>query len=266
MNPILLDMGFLQIKWYSILILASVLISTYFVIKEAKRFKIDKDDIINLICLVVIFGIIGARIYFVLFNMDYYSKNFLEIFKVWHGGLAIHGGIIAGAITLFVYSKKKEIKFLRLCDIIVPWLILSQAIGRWGNFFNSEAYGSITTLSHLQSLHIPNFIINGMHINGFYYTPTFLYESLWCLLGFAILIVARRIKYTKLGQLTAIYMIWYGLGRLFIESKRLDSLMLGNLKVAQIISMILIVGGVILFIYELAKKGKENWYNNKKLV
>lgn len=265
MDPVLIDLGFIEIRWYSILILIAVVISTIFVIKEAKRFSIDVDTILNLICLVVIFGIIGARIYFVLFNLDYYKENPSEIFKIWNGGLAIHGGIIAGVITTIIYCKKVGIKVLRILDIAAPWLLLSQAIGRWGNFFNGEAYGARTTLEHLQSLPIPDFIIDGMYINGAYYTPTFLYESLWCLLGFVILMVARRIKYTKLGQLTAMYCIWYGVGRFMIEASRLDSLMLGNIKVAQLASILLIIGGVILFIYEFNKKGKEYWYNNRKL-
>lgn len=265
MDPILLDLGFIQIRWYSVLILVAIIISTIFVMRETKRFGIDKDTILNLICLTVIFGIIGARIYFVIFNMDYYKDNLSEIFRIWNGGLAIHGGIIAGIITIIIYCKKIGIKVFRILDIIAPWLLLSQAIGRWGNFFNQEAYGSATTLEHLQSLHIPNFIIDGMNINGVYYTPTFLYESLWCLLGFGILMVARRIKYTKLGQLTAMYFMWYAVGRFMIESSRLDSLMLGNIKVAQLISVILFLGGLILFVYELNKKGKEFWYNNRKL-
>lgn len=265
MNPIFLDLGFLQIRWYSLFILIAITISTFFIMKEAKRFNIDKDTILNLICLTVIIGIIGARLYFVIFNLDYYKENPSEILKIWNGGLAIHGGIIAGLITIFIYCKKINIKFFRILDIIAPWLLLSQALGRWGNFFNTEAYGAATTLEHLQNLHIPNFIIEGMNINGIYYTPTFLYESLWCLLGFIILIVARRIKYTKLGQLTAMYFMWYAVGRFMIENSRLDSLMIGNIKVAQLVSVILFLTGLILFVFELNKKGKQYWYNNRKL-
>lgn len=264
MNPIFLDLGFLQIRWYSLFILIAITISTFFIMKEAKRFNIDKDTILNLICLTVIIGIIGARLYFVIFNLDYYKENPSEILKIWNGGLAIHGGIIAGLITIFIYCKKINIKFFRILDIIAPWLLLSQALGRWGNF-NTEAYGAATTLEHLQNLHIPNFIIEGMNINGIYYTPTFLYESLWCLLGFIILIVARRIKYTKLGQLTAMYFMWYAVGRFMIENSRLDSLMIGNIKVAQLVSVILFLTGLILFVFELNKKGKQYWYNNRKL-
>lgn len=265
MNPLLLDFGFIQIRWYSVLILLAIVISTIFIIRESKRFNIDSDTMLNLICLVVIFGIIGARIYFVIFNFEYYKNNISEIFKIWNGGLAIHGGLIVGLLTTIIYCKKVNIKIFRILDIFAPWILLSQAIGRWGNFFNQEAYGVSTTLEHLQNMHLPSFIIEGMNINGVYYTPTFLYESLWCLLGFIILIVARRVKYTKLGQLTAMYFIWYGLGRFMIESSRLDSLMLGNIKVAQIISIVLIIAGFIIFIYELNKKGKKYWYNNRKL-
>ena len=137
-----------------------------------------------------------------------------------------------------------------MTDIAVPSLIIAQAIGRWGNFFNSEAHGPVTTLANLESFHIPKFIIDGMYIEGVYYHPTFFYESLWCILGFIVLLLVRRFyKTLKTGQLTCIYLMWYGLGRLFIESLRTDSLMLGSFKVAQLVSLSCFLIGLLFYLY-----------------
>ena len=175
---------------------------------------------------------------------------------IWNGGLAIHGGIIATLIFLVIYSKKKEISSLLMTDIIVVGLIIAQAIGRWGNFFNGEAYGRIVSKSFLDNLHLPDFIINGMFIDGFYREPTFLYESLLSLLGFIIIILIRKYIKTKVGQITGIYLIWYGIERFIIETFRSDSLMLGPLKMAQCISLIAIIVGIYLIIKKMKDKKK----------
>ena len=139
-------------------------------------------------------------------------------------------------------------------------LVIGQALGRWGNFFNSEAHGPVTTVTHLHNIHLPNFVIEGMYINGNYYIPTFFYESLWCLIGFIMLLLIRRSNKIKIGQLTSIYLVWYGLIRIFIEKMRTDSLMLGNLKMAQLVSILMIIVGIIMFI-----KLKNNLkYNDKE--
>ena len=250
MNPEMFSIGGISIKWYSVLILTGVLIGYFLAKREGDKFKFPKDFIFDLVFYVMIFGIIGARLYYVIFNFSYYKDNLLEIFKIWNGGLAIHGGIIAGLITLIVYAKKKKVNPVVLTDIAVPSLIIAQAIGRWGNFFNSEAHGGITTLEHLQSLYIPKFIIDGMYIDGFYFEPTFFYESLWCIVGFILLLLIRKFyKKLKVGGLTCFYMIWYSIGRFMIESLRTDSLMLGSFRVAQIISIVMIVIGIIGIIY-----------------
>ena len=196
----------------------------------------------------VIISILGARIYYCIFNLDYYGKNLIDIFKIWEGGLAIHGGIIAGFIFICFYSKKKKLNLIELLDIFAPALALGQCIGRWGNFFNQEAFGSEATLSTLKNLHIPNFIIDGMYIDGAYHHPTFLYESLGCLIIFIILVIIRNRKHTKEGQVAGIYLILYGIIRFFIESLRTDSLMFFNFKMAQIVSIIMILIGIYLFI------------------
>ncbi len=262
MNPIAFSIGNIEIRWYSILILIGAFLAYFIIQREAKRFKIDTDFVFNLFFYTLVFGIIGARLYYVLFNWNLYAADIPSIFEFWNGGLAIHGGIIAGLITIFIYTKKHNIRLLKILDIIVPGLILAQAIGRWGNFFNSEAHGAATTILNLQEKFIPRFIIDGMNIGGIYYEPTFYYESLWCILGFIILLIIRRNKKIKVGFLSAIYLIWYGIGRFIIESMRTDSLMFGAFKMAQIASLIMIITGIILIILDLRKDKYEDLYNN----
>ena len=175
MNRVALDLGFIQIYWYSIFIFLGILFGVSVILRECKRQKINEDFIINLIFYAIIFGLIGARLYYVSFNLDYYLKYPLEILEVWNGGMAIHGGIIAGLIVAYFYTKKYHANLIKVLDIIVVGLILGQAIGRWGNFFNGEAYGAVTTLEHLKNIGVPNFVIDGMYIQGAYHQPTFLY-------------------------------------------------------------------------------------------
>lgn len=262
MNPVLLDLGIVKIYWYSVMILLGVFIGGSLIIKESKKFKIPENFLINLILYTLIFGILGARIYYVIFNWSFYSNNLLDIFKIWEGGLAIHGGILFGLITVIIYTRKYKINLWLMLDIIVVGLIIGQAIGRWGNFFNGEAHGGIVTLEYLQNLHLPTFIINGMNINGIYYHPTFLYESLWCTLGFIFLYFMRKRRYNKIGQTTALYLIWYGIGRFFIEGLRTDSLMFLNLKMAQLVSLLFIIIGIIILIIKSRGSKLENKYNS----
>lgn len=241
------SIGNIVIHFYSLCILLGV-ISAYFVItREAKRKNINEDLILNIIFYGLIIGILGARIYYVIFNIDYYKNDILEIFKIWNGGLAIHGGIIFGFMFVYLYTKKKNLKFIKLTDIIVPGVILAQSIGRWGNFFNQEAYGMAVSKELLEKLLIPKFIINGMYINNNYYLPTFYIESILCLIGFIIMILIRK-KDIKQGTVTAFYLIWYGFIRSIIEIFRTDSLMLFNLKVAIIVSVLCIIIGIIILI------------------
>jgi len=263
MKPEIFTIGNFSIKWYSVFILLGIIIGFILAQREGKKFALPKDIIFDMGFWVVIFGILGARIYYVLFNFSLYKDNLWEIFKIWNGGLAIHGGIIAGFITLLIYCKMKKVHPIKMTDIIVPSLILAQAIGRWGNFFNGEAHGPATTLANLEHIHIPSFIINGMQINGVYYHPTFFYEFLWCLVGFFLILFIRRYyKYLKIGQLTCFYLMWYSVGRLFIESLRTDSLMLGSIKVAQLVSLILFLIGLLGFIYLCFNKLDKGRYNS----
>lgn len=264
MDRIALDLGIIQIYWYSIFIFLGVFLASIVILRETKKQNINEDFIMNLVFYTVIFGLIGARLYYVAFNLDYYLKYPLEILEVWNGGLAIHGGIIFGLLTILIYCKKYNAKTLKVLDIAVVGLILGQAIGRWGNFFNGEAYGGIVTLDYLQKLGLPQFLIDGMYINGAYHHPAFLYESIWNLFGFIALLIVRRYKYLKNGQLTGVYLIWYSIGRFIIEGIRTDSLMIGSFRTAQIISIIGIIIGILMVM--LCKKGSrfDNLYKDKE--
>ena len=255
MNRIFISIGPITIYWYSVLIMTGVLIGIYFSGRQAEKNGISKKFINDLSFYLVIIAILGARIYYVIFNFSVFKNNILDIFKIWEGGLAIYGAILAGALFTIYYCKKKDKEPLLVLDTFTPYLILGQSIGRWGNFFNSEAYGEITTLTHLQKLHIPNFIIKGMYINGNYYHPTFLYESMWCLIGFIILLIIRKKdNYKKPGTLMLSYFIWYGIGRFFIEGLRTDSLYLFNIRISQLVSIVLIIFGIIGLIMIRKKK------------
>jgi len=261
MDPILVTIGNFEIRWYSALIALGLLISYFGIMLESRRFNIDKSFLVNVVFWAVIVGIIGARFYYVVFNYEYYSKNLNEIYQIWKGGLAIHGGLIFGILAIVIYCKKYKFSSFKILDMAAPFVLLSQAIGRWGNFFNGEAYGIATTYERLKELHIPEFIIKGMYINGHYNLPMFYFESIWCAIGAIMLLIIRRIKKIKKGQIASLYMMWYSLGRFFIEKYRTDSLLIGNIRAAQVVSVILFVTGLVIFIIQARKKSNEDLYN-----
>ena len=265
MNPIAFTLFGMEIRYYSLFILIGVGLAYFLIAREAKRFSISNDFIFNMFFWTLIIGIIGARLYYVVFNWEYFGAHIGEIWQIWQGGLAIHGGILFGLITINLYSKKHNIRTIKILDMIVVPLILAQGIGRWGNFFNSEAYGLATSISHLRSLHIPEFVIEGMTINGITYTPTFFYESIGCILGFLVLAIFRRLRYVKVGQITGLYLIWYGVLRFFIEASRTDSLTLFGFKMAQIVSIVMLIIGIVLFVMGLKKSKYEDLYDEAKV-
>ena len=245
----------LNITYYAICILLGVIVAYLVINKLSKKHNINSRYLEDIIFYGLISGIIGARLYYVLFNLDYYLKDINEIVMIWHGGLAIHGGILAGALFVYLYCRKNKLNFIELTDIILPGVIIAQAIGRWGNFFNQEAYGMMVSKELLQKLLIPKFIINGMYINGNYYLPTFFIESVFCIIGFILIMIISR-KTKKIGYPTSFYLIWYGILRFIIELFRTDSLMLFNIKIACIISVSFILLGLLLGYYTKSK-GKE---------
>ena len=260
MDRVAIDLGFIKIYWYSIMIFLGVISGFFLASREARRKKIDKDIFDNMVFYAVLSGFVGARLYYVLFNLSYYLSSPLEILKVWNGGLAIHGGIIGAVITIYFYTKKKKLSFFEILDICTPALLIGQIIGRWGNFFNGEAHGGVVSRMFLEKLHLPNFIIEGMHINGAYYHPTFLYESLLNLICLIGILIIRKKKKIHTGLIMGIYLIWYGIIRFFIEGLRTDSLMLGDLRMAQVISIVLVIIGIILIITSF----KRPLYNKEK--
>ncbi len=262
MSPNIVTIGNIEIRWYSVLILIGVFLAYRITLSEAKRFHIRKEFIFNLLFWVLIVGIIGARLYYVIFEWSYYRSNLGEIVKIWKGGLAIHGGIIFGSIAAAIYCKKYNTNIKKMFDILAPGVILAQAIGRWGNFFNSEAYGTAIAYEKLIKIKIiPGFVIDNMYINGNYHLPMFYFESLACLIGFIILLVLRRQKYVKKGQIIGTYLVWYGITRFIIEAFRTDSLMLANIKVAQFVSVLMLIIGFYLIAVQTRKPKLDELYN-----
>lgn len=255
MNPIMFSVGPFHIYWYSFILLIGFVLGFFILLKMGEKEGISKSFIYDYACYLIPIVLVGARVYYVLFSFDYYIHDIMGIFRVWEGGLAIHGGILAGALFTYFYSKKKNVSFFKLTDILVISLILGQIIGRWGNFFNGEAYGPETTYTFLSSLHLPKFIIDGMHINQTYYHPTFLYESLWNFVGLLVLLFIKKRSKVP-GTMSAFYIIHYGIGRLLIESLRQDSLMLGSIKVAQLISVVMVILGILILVF--IRRSKKN--------
>ena len=252
-DPIAFALGPIQVHWYGVIIGLAIILALYIAIKETEKRGLDKDVFMDLMLWAIPIAILSARLYYVLFEWDYYSQNPGEIIAIWNGGLAIHGALIGGVITTIVFTKKKQISFWQLVDIAAPSIILGQAIGRWGNFINQEAHGGEVTRAFLENLQLPEWIINQMYMNGTYYHPTFLYESIWNLIGFILLMLLRKVNLRR-GEMFLTYVIWYSVGRFFIEGMRTDSLMLTeNLRMAQTISAVLIVAAVVVLLYRRAK-------------
>ncbi len=235
-GPVLVEIGPLTIRWYGLLIASAVLIGINLSQYLAKRRQVDPDLLGDLIIWLIIGAIPSARLYYVIFEWSQYSQHPETIIRIWEGGIAIHGAIIGGAIAALVFARVKNISFWQLTDLVAPSLILGQAIGRWGNFFNSEAFGSPTNLPwklYIQPQYRPL-----QFANEAYFHPTFLYESLWNLMVFGLLLTLFfRGKQLKTGTLFLVYLVAYSLGRLWIEGLRTDSLMLGWLKIAQVVSL-----------------------------
>ncbi|HGO3116750.1 TPA: prolipoprotein diacylglyceryl transferase [Staphylococcus aureus] len=251
-DPVAFNLGPLSVRWYGIIIAVGILLG-YFVAQRALvKAGLHKDTLVDIIFYSALFGFIAARIYFVIFQWPYYVENPSEIIKIWHGGIAIHGGLIGGFIAGVIVCKVKNSNPFQIGDIVAPSIILAQGIGRWGNFMNHEAHGGPVSRAFLEKLHLPNFIIENMYINGQYYHPTFLYESIWDVAGFIILVNIR--KHLKLGETFFLYLTWYSIGRFFIEGLRTDSLMLtSNIRVAQLVSILLILISISLIVYRRIK-------------
>ena len=252
---------------YSLMIMLGIVIAVYLGVREGKKISILPDIILDGVLIIVPIAIVGTRLWYVIFEWERYAGDLLSIFDLTKGGLAIHGGFIAAFISAYFYTKWKKVSMFGAFDLMAPGFLIAQSMGRWGNFFNQEAHGgviggtlngdAIYTLDQQRAflsntLHLPNFITNQMYLYGpdglNYYHPTFLYESVWNLVGFIIMLILRRTKLIRQGELLPVYLVWYSVGRFFIEGMRTDSLYIGNtgLRTAQIISILMIIGGVVL--------------------
>ena len=242
MNRVAFTFFGVDIMWYGILMATGMILGVLLALKEAKRVGIDEDDVLNLALIAIPSGLLGARLYYVIFNWSYYSQNVFEILNFRGGGMAIHGALIGGILAGFIYTKIKGIYFFKMADAVMLGIPLAQAIGRWGNYINGEAHGGPTDLPW------------GIMVDGMKVHPTFLYESIWDLGIFIFLWLFRKNKKYE-GQLAISYIILYSIGRFFIEGLRTDSLMIGPLRMAQVISLVAIIICLLLH-KKLSKKAK----------
>jgi phosphatidylglycerol:prolipoprotein diacylglycerol transferase len=278
-NPIAFSIGAINVRWYGIILATAALAGLVLAVREGRRFGIVPDFFMDLLLIGVPSAIVGARAYYVIFQWGEYKNDLVEIFKIWHGGIAIYGALIGALIGGFFYIRSKGYTFMRIVDICAPGLLIGQTIGRWGNFMNQEAHGGPVTEDFLRhTLHLPNFITDQMLIQGVYYHPTFLYESLWNLAGVLLLVFwLRRRPFLRSGELFFSYLIWYSIGRFFIEGVRTDSLAFtgpdwlvslmkalwspmnslgfeegnmayGNVRTSQLLAVLLVLGSVALII------------------
>ncbi|MBS7530726.1 prolipoprotein diacylglyceryl transferase [Hazenella sp. IB182353] len=292
LDPVALSLGPISIHWYGIIMGTAAMLGLWLAMREGERRGLEKDLFLDMMIWVIPAAILGARLYYVAFEWSYYAEHPADIIAIWKGGLAIHGGLIGAFIAGAFFVRKYKVPYLVLADIVAPSIIIGQAIGRWGNFMNQEAHGGVVSRSFLEGLHLPNWIIEQMNIQGVYYHPTFLYESLWSLIGFALLISLRYVN-PKRGVIFFSYLIWYSLGRFFVEGLRTDSLTFegpnwlaefmnllwspmqllfepgmmasGNIRVAQFISLLLVLFGIGMILYRKLSGVAVDSYRNDEV-
>lgn len=273
-----------DVYWYGVLMALGILIGVWLTLREGKRKKLTEDDILDMCLVIIPSGVVGARLYYVIFEWASYASNPIRALYIWEGGLAIYGAVIGGLIGMFIYSRVKKIRFLKLADCIAPGLVLAQAIGRWGNFFNQEAYGLPVTPEMLAAHPILGYFPISVAIEGTHYfdkavctacataangahlhLATFFYESAWCLIVFVVLWLTRkRVKHD--GDTFLLYVLLYSLERTFVEGLRGDSLwiikpsaagMTDGVRVSQALSFLLFVGVLAFFIIRAVREKKE---------
>ncbi|MDN4493138.1 prolipoprotein diacylglyceryl transferase [Ureibacillus aquaedulcis] len=250
-NPVAFSLGSIEVRWYGILIASGIVLAYFVGQREAVKRGLPEDFLADLLIWAIPISILCARIYYVSMKWDYYGANPEKIIQIWNGGIAIHGALIGAVITAYIFCKKKGISFLKVADILAPSLLIGQIIGRWGNFMNQEAYGGPVSREFLENLMIPNWIIEQMYVQdlGTYVHPTFLYESMWNVVGLIILLILRKVNLHR-GEIFFGYMIWYSIGRFYIEGMRTDSLyLIGELRSAQVVSILAIILGIAFIVY-----------------
>ena len=249
----------ITIKWYGVMIASGFLLAVIYAFSRAKKFKLNEDAMFDVVIVSTLLAFVGARLYYVLFSEPAERAEFfahpISILEVWNGGIAIYGGLIFAFVTGLWMCRVRKVDTLAMFDLCSIGFLIGQAIGRWGNFFNQEAYGGNTTLLWGMT---GDMIQTGEHATSIYdcglpVHPTFLYESLWCILGFVLLHILSVKAYTFKGKIFASYMVWYGTGRFFIEGLRTDSLKLGHLRVSQLVAVLAVISGVVLwFVFKAA--------------
>lgn len=253
-NPVAFSLGPITVRWYGLLIATAMLIAAVGGCRMMRKAGINEDDFLTIFMVTIVAAILGARIYYVIFELPYYIQHPDEIIAIWHGGLAVHGGLLAGVASIYLGCRHYKISFWQFTDIMAPFMILGQAIGRWGNFFNQEAYGYEVD---------PAAVPWAMWIDGAYRHPTFLYESCWDLLVFFVLLWLARQAWVRRGEIALGYLMLYSMGRVVVEGFRTDSLMLGPLRMAQVMSLVLFVGALLVLFYR-RKTGKAELRTGKE--
>ena len=261
-----LNLGFTTVRWYGAIIAFGFLLAVLFGGRIAYKWKINLDKMIDVLLYGTIGGILGARLYYVAFKWDYYGQHLSDIFKIWEGGLAIYGGIIGGILAAFIVCRIEKLNFFNLLDMVSMSLLIGQGIGRWGNYANQEAFGSITnknwgmmsdTVAEYVSRNASYFGLDNVDNvkqyiadNNLFVHPTFFYESVWCILGFFVLYIIMKKRRKFSGQLFLCYGVWYGFGRMVLEGLRSDSLYIGNtsIRVSQLLSAVLMLVSLVLLI------------------
>lgn len=264
-DPVAFELGPIEIRWYAIIIVLGIIVADFMIRREGQRKGYDEDTLFDILFPAIIIGGIGARLYYVLFRLDYYLANPGQIIAIWNGGMAIYGFVIVGFLTIYYLSRKRNLNSIELFDVMAPGLLMAQSIGRWANFMNQEAHGGPVSRSFLENLMLPEFIIEQMNIQGTYYHPTFLYESLWSLIGvIGLLFIRQKPKFALEGEIIAGYAIWYGLGRMWIEGMRTDSLYFGPLRISQWVSVILVILGVWFVLKRRKQEGLIPYYTDNR--
>lgn len=241
----------ISIKWYGLLIAVGFLLAIIYALKRARSFDIDPDRMIDVVLVSTLIAFVGARLYYVLFSDERaaYFADPVSILYVWNGGLAIYGGILFAFIAGVFMTRWRKVNTLAMFDLASLGFLIGQAVGRWGNFFNQEAFGDNTTLPWGMTGNIIQSGAHGSEYDAFLPVhPTFFYESLWCLIGFIVLHIVSKKAYTFKGKIFSLYLIWYGVGRFAIESLRTDSLFMGTMRVSQVVAILAILAGIVLLL------------------
>lgn len=261
LNPVAFEVFGLEVRWYGIFITLGMLAAFAYAFYRAKQEQFSADNLMDMGLYMIVFGVIGARLYYVLTSLDHYIKpgrsaweDFLDMINIRGGGLAIYGGIIAGGLTLYFYCRATKKDWRRALDMVAPGVMIAQAMGRWGNFFNGEAHGGIVTEGHPLYFLRMGLYPNDLNTSSMAYVhPTFLYESLWNIIGFVLInaFLYRRKKFN--GQILLTYIAWYGFGRMFIEGLRTDSLYVGPFRISQVVGGLCFLVGTGLIVYMLVR-------------